>query len=387
MLQLRFYEINKVTETKTKKSLRNSRMNNKNIYKNLITTAILLTSISSCAINTVKSNENSINENKTVLNELNLQPAKLFMTLPETCPTPDGLAIAANGSLTLACTNYANKGKQPGALLSISSSGEITALSKAAGKKKNGISRPMGIAYAPDGSLYICDSGRVLRLTFKEGKVATSEVVAHGLTSPNGIRIHNDSIYVSLLQMKKIKSANMTSAIYRFSLDDRAIKVKSTKQDAHMLFSVETKNPERQFGLDGLVFDKEGHLYTGNFGDGEIYKLTMGENGKTVINKEIYAQLPKDTGLDGITIDENGNLYVAGFLKNQIIKVDTNKNISVIAEYPDNNGKNGELDQPSEVLIYGDKLIISNFDLMAGQGIVNSKHSAPYTLSYIDLNN
>ncbi|MDO6444158.1 hypothetical protein Q4493_00070 [Colwellia sp. 1_MG-2023] len=362
-------------------------MNNKNRYKNLITSAMLLTSISGCTVNAVNSNDNTTRENKTIHEQLNLQGAKLFANLPESCPTPDGLAIAPNGSLTLACTNYANKGKKPGTLLSIASTGEITPFSQTADKKKKGVNRPMGIAYAPDGSLYICDSGRVLRLTFIEGKIATTEVVAHGLTSPNGIRIHNNSVYVSLLQMKNIKSANMTSAIYRFSLDDRGINVKSTKQDEQMIFSVETKNPARQFGLDGLVFDKEGHLYTGNFGDGEIYQLTLSENGKAVIKKEIYAQLPKDTGLDGITIDESGNLYVAGFLKNQIIKVDTNRNTSVLAEYPDNNGENGELDQPSEVLVYGDKLIISNFDLMAGKGIVNSKHSAPYTLSYINLTN
>lgn len=353
--------------------------------KNLITTAILLTTIYGCSAITEKLNDNLTSGSKILNKKVSLQSAKLFVTLPESCPTPDGLAIAPDGSLTLACTNYANKGKQPGALLSISSSGEITSLGKTEGKKKNSKGRPMGIAYAPDGSLYVCDSGRLLRLTFKEGQIATTEVIAQGLTSPNGIRIHNDSVYVSLLQMRKIKSSNMTSAIYRFSLNDRNIKVKSTNQDEQMLFSVETKNPDRQFGLDGLVFDKKGYLYTGNFGDGEIYKLTLNENGKTVINQELYAQLPKDTGLDGITIDDSGNLYVAGFLKNQIIKVNTDKTTSIIAQYPDNNGAHGELDQPSEVLVYDNKLVISNFDLMAGKGIVNTKHSAPYTLSYIDL--
>lgn len=362
---------------KSNKTTSNSR------YKKIITTAILLTGVYSCASNTHIADSNKIKADNSVEN---LQSATLFASLPDSCPTPDGLAIAPNGSLTLACTNYANKGNKPGVLLSISPTGKITNLGKTPGKKKNSKGRPMGIAYAPDGSLYACDSGRILRLTFKNGEIATTEIVARGLTSPNGLRIHNGAIYISLLQMKKIKSANMTSAIYRFSLDDRNVNVKSTEQDHQLLFKVETKNPIRQFGLDGLVFDKKGHLYTGNFGDGEIYKLTLSADGKKVVNKEIYAQLPNDTGLDGITIDKTGNLYVAGFLKNQVLKVNTNRDVSVIAQYPDNNSSNGELDQPSEVIVYGNSLVISNFDLLRGVGIVNTKHSAPYTLSSIQLN-
>ena len=37
-----------------------------------------------------------------------LQVSKLFMELPYNCPTPDGMAIAPDGSLILACPNFAN---------------------------------------------------------------------------------------------------------------------------------------------------------------------------------------------------------------------------------------------------------------------------------------
>ncbi|MBU2924280.1 SMP-30/gluconolactonase/LRE family protein [Colwellia sp. 1_MG-2023] len=359
--------------------------NKLNKFKFSLLTTLLFTGMYGCSANMSKTEVATEIKNNGKATQLG--SAKLFATLPNSCPTPDGLAIAPDGSLTLACTNYANKGNKPGILLSISPNGDIATIGETQGAKKGGKGRPMGIAYAPDGSLYVCDSGRILRLTFKGGKIATTEVVARGLTQANGIRIHNGSVYVSLLQMKKIKSKNLTSGIYQFSLNDRNIAVTSTEQDKQLLFKTETKNPDRQFGLDGLVFDKKGYLYTGNFGDGEIYRLTLSPDGKKVIEQEIYAQLPKDTGLDGITIDDSGNLYVAGFLKNQIIKVATDRTATVLAQYPDNNGSHGELDQPSEVIVYGDKLIVSNFDLMGGKGIVNSKHSAPYTLSYLDLNN
>ena len=37
-----------------------------------------------------------------------LQVSKLFMELPYNCPTPDGMAIAPDGSLILACPNFDN---------------------------------------------------------------------------------------------------------------------------------------------------------------------------------------------------------------------------------------------------------------------------------------
>lgn len=347
--------------------------------KNLIYSSLLVAGLVAC----------TTTEEKTEA-PVTLQAAKLFAQLPESCPTPDGLAIAPDGSLTLACTNWANRGKMPGVLLSVSAEGEVSELASLPGVNGNGKSRPMGIAYAPDGSLFVADSlggknGSVLRLTFEDGKVATTEVVAKGLNSPNGIRYHNGAIYLTQLQMKKIKSPHLSSGIYRFSVDDRNVEVTSTTADEQLIYLAQTHNADRQYGLDGLVFDKQGNLYTGDFGDGEIFKLTLNEAGTKVIASDVYAQIPKVTGLDGIDIDNEGNLYVAGFLLNQIVKVDTNGNAEVIAQNGDTDGANGELDQPSEVLVYKDKLIISNFDLMGGKGIINTKHSAPYTLSYLDL--
>ena len=60
--------------------------------------------------------------------------------------------------------------------------------------------------------------------------------------------------------------------------------------------------------------------------------------------------------------------------------------MELLAHYPDNDGAEGGLDQPADVIVYNGKLIISNFDLMVVQGMINSKHGKPYTISYLDLN-
>ena len=317
-----------------------------------------------------------------------LQPAKLFANLPDNCPTPDALAVAPDGSLTLSCPNFANS-KLQGELLSINSKGEVSHLATVPTLDLNRKANPMGIAYDEDGALYVADSrgikqGRVLKLTFsKDKKLINTEIIASGI-NPNGLRIHNDAVYITQLKMPKVKSEKMTSGIYRFSVNDRNLKMNNTLDDKHLIFHTETENPAVDFGLDGLAFDSSSSLYTAVLGDSVVFKLSLDKDG-LVKDKSVFASLPNTTRVDGIIFDEFDNLYLAGFGLNQIYKIDPQKNITKLADYPDNNGANGQIDQPADLMVFDNKLIISNFDLMKGNGIRNTKHSKPYTLSYIDL--
>jgi len=317
----------------------------------------------------------------------NLQSAQLFANLPENCPTPDAFAIAPNGSLTLSCPNFANK-KLQGELFSLSPKGEVSHLATVPTLALKSKANPMGIAYDEKGALYVADArgikkGRILKLTFNKNTLDKTEVIATGI-NPNGLRYFNGGIYITQLKMPKVKSTHMTSAIYRFDASDRNLHMENTLADTHLIFSVETKNPDVQVGLDGIAFNSKGELFTANLGDGEVYKLIINQQGK-VVDKALYASVSKTARVDGIIFDNKDNLYLAGFGQNQIFKIDTNKHITKIADYPDNDGSNGQIDQPADLIIYQNKLIISNFDLMKGKGLRNSKHSKPYTLSYIDL--
>ncbi len=317
----------------------------------------------------------------------NLQPAKLFANLPSNCPTPDAFDIAPNGNLTLSCVNYADKNSE-GELLSITPQGVVSHLATVPRLNEKRKSNPMGIAYGPDGELYVADArgvknGRILKLTFNNNKLASTEVIAKGI-NPNGLRYHNGYIYITQLVMPKVKTKNNTSAIYRFKASDRNIKVTNTLADKQIIFSTETENAHVKFGLDGIAFDKQGNLFTANLGDGIVYKLTLNNNGK-VTSKSIYATVPAEARVDGIAFDQHDNLYLAGFGQNQIFKIDNKQTLTKLADYPDNDGSNGQIDQPADLIVYNNKLIISNFDLMKGKGIRNTKHSKPYTLSSINL--
>ena len=53
------------------------------------------------------------------------QKSELFVSLPDYCPTPDGMAIAPNGDLILACPNFADI-TQPACLMRITKDGAFS---------------------------------------------------------------------------------------------------------------------------------------------------------------------------------------------------------------------------------------------------------------------
>lgn len=312
-----------------------------------------------------------------------------YVTLPEFCPTPDAYDIAPDGSLTLSCPNFAEK-SIPGAIVKITANKKVKLLTTIPGINNKGNGSPMGIAYGPDGGLYVCvnqgkNRGRIVKLTFKEDKLVKTEVIAKGMQAPNGIRYYNNALYVTQPKLDKLKTAGKNvGGLYKFSSNDRNVLVQNDASDSQLIFSIETQNPKRQFGLDGVVFNSKGELFVGDFGDAIIYRLEQDEKGK-VVKHHVYVDLPDDVGADGICFDDQDNLYVAGLITNQIIKVAKDKKVTVLAKHEDNDGTHGKIDQPSDLVVYKGQLIISNFDLMKGKGITNTKHGKPYTLAKIEL--
>ncbi len=315
--------------------------------------------------------------------ESGLRETRLFAELPDYCPTPDAFAISPDGDLFLSCPNYADN-SLPGLLVRVNAEGRITKIVEVPGIEPGTSARPMGIDFAADGSLYVCANPHILRYSFENDSVTKIETVVEGINGPNGLKIQGDDLFVTVPKLPKFNTTKNTSGVYRFKLTDRNIEVKNDSTDSNLIFTTQTQNTQRQFGLDGITFDHSGDLYVGDFGDAVIYRLKLSETG-TLQSKEIYSDLPDSTGIDGMIFDQDGNLYVTGFSQNQLWKIDNNRVALIIADYPDNDGRNGELDQPVDLAIWDDKLIISNFDLMTGEGFVNTAQSKPYTLSFIPL--
>lgn len=323
-----------------------------------------------------------------------LQKSELFKILPDYCPTPDGMAVAPNGDLILACPNFADLSK-PACLVRITKEGVVSKWLEVPVLPETGWAAPMGITFDEAGNLYICDNqgwngaekaknkGRLLCLKLKGDQLVETEVVAYGMEHPNGVRIHKGKLYVTQSSLSTIAdpSGLLVSGVYCFDLNDRNIKVTNTRADKQLLTTVVTKNKDVQYGLDGIVFDKAGNLYVGNFGDGAIHKLTFDKSGRVVTNKVWAADATQLRTTDGMCMDKDGYIWVADFSANAVARVDKNGCIQRIAQSPDCDGSDGGLDQPGEPIEWNGQMIISCFDIVTGPDKVNTGHDKPYTLA------
>jgi len=351
---------------------------------------------------------------------------RTHLILPDYCPTPDGMAIDAEGNIIVACPNYGSYVKgatapsKPAVFIKIDKNNKVTKLFECPIMDETRRACPMGIALGPDGDLYVCDNqnwptgngkngeinqGRILRLRAKDGKAVRTTVVAGGISPPNGVRVHKGHLYVTVSMLPKVKRPDglLTSAVYRFKLDDENVTVTNTLKDKNLLVTMVTKNPHCQYGADGLVFDSKGNLYVGNFGDGALHKITFDSEGK-VTGSSIFARTDHDYSLDpakpgflakataakmrttdGICIDAADNIYVADFSNNALARVDPKGNITVLAQNGDTDGSRGLLDQPGEPIVRGGQLVVTCFDKVTGPDKVNTGHDKPHTISVIEL--
>lgn len=327
-----------------------------------------------------------------------MKQSKLFAALPSYVATPDGMAIDADGNLVLACPNYADQ-SLPGCILKISKEKEIQKLCDLPTHPETGLGSPMGIAFGPDGSLYVCDNqgwpgrpeliekGRILRLFFKDGRLDSYLTVATGMEHPNGMRIKDGFLYVTQSTMNKVKdpSGLLVSAVYRFALEDREIEVTNTLADPNIFTTFLTHNKEDQYGVDGIEFDKNGDLLVGNFGDGTVYRVVIGAKGEVISNTPWVSAPGVLVSTDGMIMDEKGDLYIADFCGNAIVIVHPDATVERLAESPDCTGLEGGLDQPGEPILWNGRLIASCFDLVTGGDNVNTGHERPATLAEIEL--
>lgn len=330
-----------------------------------------------------------------------MQTPKLFTLLPEEyVATPDGMTIDREGNLILSCPNFANM-DLPSCILKITKDKQISKWFDVPVNPETHEARSMGLEFGPDGDLYIVDNagwtgrpdlirtGRIIRVHFNDkGEYEFFTVVADHMEHPNGLRIRGDYLYVtqSTLELVKTESGKLMSCVYCFHLDDHDIHCTNTLADENIICTFITENPKCQYGVDGIIFDREGRLIIGNFGDGSIWRLTLSAKGDKIIDKELWC-VDTDNLLttDGMTMDDHGNIYVADFSANAIGRISPEGKITRIAQSPDCTGWEGGLDEPGEPCFWNGKLVISCFDCVVDDQKVNTAHEIPATMAELEV--
>ena len=331
----------------------------------------------------------------------------LYLTLPENCPTPDGMTMdEESGMIYLNCPNFADrapdkKKKHQSVLLGIDSAGKVSELLKYPPNSETGEAGPMGMDIGPDGHLYVADNqyfidkngkSSILRVDMVNGRpTGKIEVVATGLNLANALVWRNGQMYVTDTFLDRSGKFG-SGGVWQFAIEDLdpkfPAKVDSKRKDPRLIVEFEdTKEVGRKdnAGADGCTFDADGNLWVGNFGDGVVHRVTFGSGAK-VQNVEKIVDLDEFRCCDGIYFDSgSGLIYLTDSMRNAIWTLDPRSlEFKLLWENGDTDGADGLLDQPCEAVVRDGKLIIVNFD-WPFPGLKNTKFDKPYTLSAIKL--
>lgn len=325
---------------------------------------------------------------------LNVQP-RIAYNLPEEYNTPDGLALTPDNNMLLSINNAGNPAYPP-VILRLTDQG-YAVFATPAPSPATGKASPFDLAYGPDGNVYYCDNqfnndsnfkSRLMRIRLVNGQPTTIEPVVEGFRLSNAVVWKGNTAYVSDSQWDLLGVDN-GSAIFRFTLDElnavsgnNSIKLQPLSLDSHILTTFMTQvGPDGDdLGADGIDYDSQGNLFTGLFGDGTMYKLTLKPDG-SLATKTQFAKLPC---VDGIVINRStDNIYVCDAKNNAIRIVSPTGDARVLSQNGDTDGSGGRLDEPAEPLLRNNKLYISNYDVPQ-KGTINTKSDAPHTLSVLE---
>ncbi|MDR0328710.1 MAG: SMP-30/gluconolactonase/LRE family protein [Planctomycetaceae bacterium] len=351
---------------------------------------------------------------------------KLLTTLTGNMTQPDGMTVnPKTKTIFLNCPNFnfrpndEGPKNHPGTLVKVKLTGDtatteqLLVYDEKVPFPETGQVGPMGLYFGPDGNLYVCDNqyffnpnakSRILRVLMNgDDPTGDVEVVVEGIKLANAVLWSGDRMFVTDTFLD-IEGEFGAGCIWSFTKEEilnaggenPTIKVNPPKKmvgdnDPHCRAIVSVKKLPGcgNGGLDGLTVDKDGVLYTGNFGNGELYRVVVDADG-SVTSEIVHAAGDYFCCCDGIFYDADTNkIYINDSSGNAIHAFTPPAKggkavLETIWENGDTDGADGSLDQPAELVVVDGKMVIANFDWPFPE-LLNTKADEPNTLSLINL--
>jgi sugar lactone lactonase YvrE len=256
---------------------------------------------------------------------------------------------------------------------------------------------PAGLAFGPDGRLYLTGFGDdsdeigVVRPNASNPPLATR--FATGTPGGNGVAFDEDgNLYIS----DGVRN------------EGRVFRVGRSGGEATVLFRVPAMTntigvgrqnrslpPDAAQGIvaNGLAFDRDGNLFVADTARGALWRVELSNRGALRTRTDCDPTYPDGTlcldalfvqhlaleGADGIAVDRDRNVYVDANERNAIVVVDRRGQVSEFFRNPvgaENRRNGGPLEAPTSPVLAGRKLCTTSSDLNRRDNFPNTAGEA-----------
>lgn len=256
---------------------------------------------------------------------------------------------------------------------------------------------PAGLAFGPDGRLYLADSGRIMVLRPNEKTPPTAEVYAEGVPGSNGVawdergglwvsdggtgqgrvwRIGRDRVPVEAFRVQPMANDALPGGVGRDvrGLPPGTITITETGRAASNTLG------SQAIVANGLAFGRDGTLYVADTARGAIWRVIIDRRGRvlsptgcdttftpnTLCLDTLLVQHPYLDGADGIVLDDDETIYVAANERNAMVAVSPKRGNTVElyrnAAGADRLRNAGPLEFPTSPVLVRGKLCTTNSD-------------------------
>jgi sugar lactone lactonase YvrE len=249
---------------------------------------------------------------------------------------------------------------------------------------------PSGIAFGPDGRLYLADEDQVLALAPDASDPPVATVYANGVPGTNGLAFDRDG------NLWTGDGTTGQGRVWRIDTDGdatEAFRIQPMANSVGVGREARTLPPGTAQPLvaNGVAFDHDGALIVADTARGALWRVELDRGGNvlgptgcdstftadTLCLDNIWVQHVYLEGADGIALDRAGNVWTAANERNALVVVSANGDVTEFFRNPADattslrNG--GPLEFPTSPFLLGRTLCVTSSD---GNRRDNSPNSA-----------
>ncbi|NJM94923.1 MAG: hypothetical protein HC842_09885 [Cytophagales bacterium] len=226
-----------------------------------------------------------------------------------------------------------------------------------------GINSVSGMAFAPDGSLYVVDHGDC---NPSRANTSLKRVAPDGTVSPFA-EVSDDTVLNGL-------TFDDQGRLYATDTQNGEVLVFDEAGQSRVWWELASNDQEAR--PTGIEFDAvHNALVIADSNNGVVYRVALLEDGSPAQPQILYQEDQRE--LDGLTLDDQGRVIFTLYDSHQIARIDEGNRYTILAE---------NFREPSDVAFLDGRIYVTNFDSVSLAPIINIfvSPSLPFTIDVLD---